>query len=377
MFYENGGVYYSGEFKEGKIVGKGIVHNFCGTEIALENGIPNIPKVELNKNMELNLDNICLYYFSGSLHYKIDMRKERLYGEEYYKDGKLKYKGELLIVNKDKKENVSFDFGTSLFDKLFKYNGKGQEFIDESGESRILYNGYFLNGLYEGNGTLYYSSYPYYVRYEGNFKNGRFEGKGIEYDSKVQRKIKYQGMFKDGIYNGKGQYYEGKNIEYKGVFKNGYLINGMMTNNEYIGNIKDGKKDGDGKLFINGILRFKGKFKADEFLEGIIYTKDSKQYFEGQMGKDNIISGKFYYDGNTFEGRQDDFLKITNYAIFFNNKCNILYEGGYRNGMKFGLGNDGQYEGEFLYNMYYGKGKFYFSNEGEYKYGKKSGFWKE
>ena len=48
--------------------------------------------------------------------------------------------------------------------------------------------------------------------------------------------------------------------------------------------------------------------------------------------------------------------------------------------MKCGYGKDYKsgYEGEFLYNMYYGKGKYTSDYiEGEFKNGKKTGFWKE
>ena len=66
--------------------------------------------------------------------------------------------------------------------------------------------------------------------------------------------------------------------------------------------------------------------------------------------------------------------------VYFTNTCEIYFEGEYKNGMKCGEGKENRYSGytgEFLYGMYHGTGKYNSENiKGEFKNGKKTGFWK-
>jgi len=56
-----------------------------------------------------------------------------------------------------------------------KPNGKGKIY----GKNDILiYEGDFMNGLYEGIGNIYLGNDKYYY---GNFKNGKYNGKGVLY----------------------------------------------------------------------------------------------------------------------------------------------------------------------------------------------------
>ena len=94
-----------------------------------------------------------------------------------------------------------------------KYNGRGtlygNNFYD-GGPNDIIYDGYFMDGKYEGYGILYHN-YTNNPKYRGFFEKGKYNGKGILYSEKCY-KI-YEGNFSDGKYNGIGieYYYNYKN----------------------------------------------------------------------------------------------------------------------------------------------------------------------
>ena len=54
-------------------------------------------------------------------------------------------------------------------------NGKGIKYYSNG---KILYEGDFVNGLFEGNGKYIWEDGEYYI---GEYKNGLRNGKGIEY----------------------------------------------------------------------------------------------------------------------------------------------------------------------------------------------------
>ena len=166
----------------------------------------------------------------------------------------------------------------------------------------------------------------------------------------------------------------------EGDFVCNRLKNGFSKENGYEAPIRNYLKEGKGKQFYGNILRFEGLFKNDKFVEGIVYDKNGKKFFEGKISDDNKKEGKFYEEDQViFEGKYEDFIKLANYIIDFTNTCGINFEGEYKNGMKCGEGNDyWRYTGEFLCDMYHGKGKYNSDKiEGEFKNGKKTGFWKE
>lgn len=70
--------------------------------------------------------------------------------------------------------------------------GFGKEYDKNN---KLIYEGSFLNNVYDGTGTYYEDGY----KYIGGFKNGRFHGQGKLYDEKGN--LKY-GEFKEGKYIG-------------------------------------------------------------------------------------------------------------------------------------------------------------------------------
>ena len=78
----------------------------------------------------------------------------------------------------------------------------------------IIYEGDFINGKYEGNGTQMCGT----DHYIGQYKNGKREGKGIIYYKK--NKIKYEGDFHENKMEGKGKYIFDDDSYTIGEFKN-------------------------------------------------------------------------------------------------------------------------------------------------------------
>ena len=401
LFYDNGRIQYKGKFNKGFFSEEGFYYDYenNGKRIKVFNGLPLIndefPKV------------FNIYYNGGGIHYAIYLNNYQLYGKEYNKWGKKIYSGELKLINMNEKEVEKIDL------KEYRNNNNYIVFLkDGYGKSYdyyLIYEGEYLNGIYHGNGKEY-DAHTGKLKYEGEYLNGIYHGNGKEYDADTG-KLKYEGEYLNGIYHGNGKEYyadTGK-LKYEGEYLNGlYHGNGVKYNNngekEFAGNfeynnLKNGftkvngyegeinynLKEGKGKIFINNILRFEGTFKKDKFVEGIVYDINGNKFFDGKISDDNKKVGKFYENNELiFEGRYEDFYKMANHIVDFTNTCRINFEGEYKNGMKCGEGKDygdyyyyQGYQGEFLYGMYHGKGKYNNdSMEGEFKNGKKTGFWK-
>ncbi len=172
--------------------------------------------------------------------------------------------------------------------------GNGTEYISIE-HNKIIYNGYFENFKYNGEGTYYYKSghlqykgefrngfifkgIEYYdynggIKYEGEFLNNKYNGYGIQYfngvlcNANIKGKKKYEGMFINGQYHGEGIKYNNKNgnIQYKGIFSNGKLNGQILEYNDEGILIYDGKyvndyKHGSGTEYIDEQISFKGEF---------------------------------------------------------------------------------------------------------------------
>ena len=377
LFYDNGKIQYIGNFDKGFFFNEGYYYDISGERIKVLNGLPLINNKFPKK--------FLIYYNSGKIHYNINLKSIKnceLNGKEFASNEKLIYSGNFKTPSMygKEKENINFENfkNSSTYICLLK-DGNGIRY-DSGGN--VEYKGEFKFDCYNGKGILY--SYTYnndcYIKYDGSFLNGKYHGEGIEYFDYSKIK-KYEGKFKNGIYDGKGIKYKSTGEEeFKGIFKDGYLISGTQNTDSYIGEIMNGISNGKGKKYIDKKLRFDGIFKNNKFAEGVVYNANNKKFFEGKISDDNKIEGKFYGEDGNFEGKFEDFCKVSDYIINFTNTCEILFEGEYKNGMKCGIGKDyiSGYEGEFLYDIYHGKGKYISNNiEGEFKNGKKTGYWKE
>ena len=79
----------------------------------------------------------------------------------------------------------------------------------------IEYEGDFIDGKYEGNGTHYNEDGEYYI---GQWKNGLVHGKGIVYYK--NGKIKYEGELLNGKREGYGKFFYAEGGYYIGQLSN-------------------------------------------------------------------------------------------------------------------------------------------------------------
>ncbi|WP_162985730.1 hypothetical protein [Virgibacillus halodenitrificans] len=225
------------------------------------------------------------------------------------------------------------------------------------------------DGLYHGQGKLYYKDLLFY---EGDFANGDFNGEGTLYQvesdhpesSANTNKVKYQGHFKDGLYHGKGTLYfnytlpeedntEFRGQEYEGKFQFGkyhgygteYNMNGEINNQGYFinGNLYnyEGPIDENGKMHGNGQLlnseekvMGKGKFVHGEIHgRGTLYlNEDRNQKYIGDFVHDQMEGkGSIYIDDNLYyQGSFVDGLKQGEGTLYFPDKS-ISYQGEFVN----------------------------------------------
>ena len=166
-------------------------------------------------------------------------------------------------------------------------NGKGVKYYSNG---NILYEGYFLNGKFDGKGKYIYDNGDYFIgqyknglrigkgnlyyrngniMYEGDYVNGKEEGfgKAINEDGTY-----YIGQFKNGLAHGKGiKYSQNGNIIYDGDYveerPEGFGKAIYESGEYYIGQWKNGLRNGRGTIyFSNGIIMYDGFFINDVFV---------------------------------------------------------------------------------------------------------------
>jgi hypothetical protein len=226
----------------------------------------------------------------------------------YQGEGKLYYQGQLFYEGDFVDGNFNGE-GTLYYVKKTDTDDSSQE---TGLTNRVKYQGQFKNGLYHGKGTLYYNfSLPVdkksdYAgqKYEGKFRYGKYYGYGIEYTMKGE--IKNKGYFIDGtLYD-----YEGPTDE------NGKMHGvGKLLNNEgqvvFEGNFIHGEIHGKGTMYLNDkrTIKYVGNFVHDR-MEG-----------EGSLYKNDIL----YYKGDFEDG-----MKQGKGTIYFPD-LNIAYQGEFIN----------------------------------------------
>ena len=205
-----------------------------------------------------------------------------------------------------------------------------------------FYEGYFKTDLRHGFGK---ESWPNGDKFEGNYKEDLREGEGTMYWKDGD---KYIGNWKDDVHNGYGEYY----------FANGDI---------YKGNWLDGNKKGMGELKFNTGDRYVGEFSAGirngsgeyRYANGIIYNGNFVDGMENGHGKMTWQDGE-YYEGNWING-----YRTGNGKYVYSS--GTIYEGEFFESTAEGLGKftyeDGTiYEGEVSGGYENGQGKIKYSN---------------
>ena len=292
--------------------------------------------------------------------------------------------------------------------KLFKNN-------------KIYYDGYWRNGAFNGDGTLFKEDGSIISgtwdngslkqtivntdvlagHYKGYAKDGMPDGLGkMEYNDGTS----YQGQWINGVWFGEGLYisdvdsvygvwdngkvcgnvvYRTSDFVFQGTFDNNAPIGiGLLTTKDgtyYSGNWYDGKRDGTGDMvFCNGD-RYSGEWIENSFDGyGVYHYAAANAIYSGEWEKglqngDGIYEcPDFSYDGQWEKGWMDG-----EGVLLFKNKDR--YEGTIHENIIDGIGcytfaDGNRYEGEFVNGTICGLGVFQFKNgnrfEGEFLNGK-------
>lgn len=182
---------------------------------------------------------------------RLDEGAAAKYGEEYWENGRNKYKG-------------NYSDG--------KYSGSGRLYLEDGG---LLYEGTFENGEYNGAGKLYENG----VVTSGEFKNGILQGSGVISKNDM---VILTGTFTDGVAEGLcKQNYDDGTLHYSGSFSGGVPYGQAL---EY---------------YQNGTLKYNGSFVAGEYNgEGTLYSESGKKIYSGSFELGLYSgSGTLYEDG--------------------------------------------------------------------------------
>ena len=152
-------------------------------------------------------------------------------------------------------------------------------------KDKTVYEGDFVEGVKEGNGSLIY---PDGTKYWGDFTKGEIEGEG---EFIWNNGYYYKGGIKNGIFNGKGVLKAPNGSRYNGDFLNGvyhgkgkFLWGDPSYNpkdqnsfqESYVGEYSHGKKEGKGQYQLKNGDIFEGEFFADKpHGRGELETNDS------------------------------------------------------------------------------------------------------
>ena len=258
-----------------------------------------------------------------------------------------------------------------------KMHGVGT-FISATGKER--YEGLFVQGKMEGQGTKYFSSGSYYT---GAFLTDKFEGHGLM--SFADGRI-YEGNWSNGFMNGQGKMTYPDGSVYIGERKNGKKHgNGTLEffdGRKFSGNWKAGKKTGQGKMIYGGGTVYEGGWLDDEkegygvmsFADGRIY---SGQWHQGKMSGHGK---KIFADSDVYEGNFEEGVIAGLGEIIFADGTSFV--GNFVDGKMNGTGiykfSEGSiYEGDMLNDHMHGEGKMTFSDGrifvGSFSYDKISG----
>ena len=303
--------------------------------------------------------------------------------------GVLPGKLQLLLIKNNKsiqkKLNITLETYMVSCGKRVEINGDyGKEYLIK--EEILIFEGQYHLMRRHGQGKELYSNGK--IQFEGEYINGRrwngqtytfngikefdlINGEGYIREYNIHGIKTYEGDIVNGVKDGFGKEFSQGKIEYEGIFKNG-----KRENKEYEGGFLSGERNGMGKEYdFDGNLKYDGKYSAN------FWNGQGKEYLSGKL----VFSGHYKW-GNRWNGIGYDnygtkIYELKNGCGFvheYNDEGILLYEGEYKNGVKYGIGKEYNIEKQLIYDGSYingkrskGKGKeFNFSGmlkyEGEY-----------
>ena len=297
-------------------------------------------------------------YFGSYVKVKIDGEKYKLpYGKGKFKSEKLSYEGYWI-------EGVFSGEGYCIMDS-FNYNGfysNGQKngfgIIEYKTKNR--YSGEWKDDALNGKGVFTFANGDIY---EGSFLNGKREGFGKlkfkgNIDSFQKPKLDstiyvFEGEFKNNEINGKG----------KLVCSDGFIFNGNWLNFNF---------SGDGRLYFDNGNYWKGQIINNHPQGRGVLTYPSGDNYFGDLF-DNSFNGKGIYtfkDGLSWDGDWKN-GQANGKMVIKSSKNEVLTSGNYVNNEMNGQGykimiNGEKWEGEWKNDVPTGKGLIYFPNSNFY-----------
>jgi hypothetical protein len=282
----------------------------------------------------------------------------------------------------DAKGNTTIVDGSARMSKL---TGRGMETTLEGDR----YEGDFVNGLREGQGTIVRTegtriegsfskdvlisgtmTKPDGWRYEGSFDGNQApSGSGIMHWPNGSQ---YEGQFSKGIYDGKGHYRLATGRVLVGEWIAGKFAFGTATDpdgapREVDMRMSAAKRSGKGRTINTDGDQYEGEFKDGNF-HGIGYLKTSRNTeYTGEFANGLLVKGQVKLsDGSVYEGTMVD-GKYDGYGIMRYNDTSY-YEGEYKAGRKHGFGSyrwpsGDTYEGQYENGVESGKGKYVFASD--------------
>ena len=259
------------------------------------------------------------------------------------------------------------------------YNGlfKNDKFVKGYEKSKI-YVGEIDNGIYEGDGTLYYDSDHQNKFLSGNFKNGKLDGQGQEFFDNDNNDLKYQGQFVNGVYEGDGALtvLEPERKVYKGKFKNGEptlkfdildkkdrIYQKVMYKN---GKIIEVRED----YFYDVRLPSTREITEKEInagtintqmIEKVVYARQlsSVRYYKSL--KDESPSYIMQVDPKLFNIKYEGVLNDSGSLIYSGDMRHILFEG--KGTLRYNIKNQPRkYHGSFVNGLFDGSAELFLSN---------------
>lgn len=273
------------------------------------------------------------------------------------------------IVNNNESKNI-FDKNGNL-----KYNVKYIDFINNFysindygieyfPNTKIKYEGSFLNTTYDGFGKLYnYQNGNYWKVYEGMFENNMFNGKGTLYN--IDGSIYYIGNFKNNIIDENFVTVFNNSFE-ENFYFHGIIEKSVLLNNYYPNIIL---KEGVLHNYKNNII-YKGEFKS-VIIENKIINKlcgNNKCIIEKiiEVVDNNIIDKKLIFEGYIDENKYNGTIILKDNLKFIG-KFNLKKENDFNN-LNYIEGSLSKKEnnkyvllsqGKYMNNLLNGNGKIY------------------
>lgn len=249
--------------------------------------------------------------------------------------------------------------------------------LDTSLTAKIIFDQCVSGNCVNGRGKMVYTVGDIY---EGDFVNGIREGQGTY---TFQTGVVYVGQFANNLFNGKGtmKFADGKS--YEGDYVNGKIegqgILTEKTGDYYSGTWKNEKRNGYGRQYNKSLNKwFEGTWKDNALVDSAAAVSTTNKCVSGDCknGYGKII----YSTGNTYEGNFVNVLANGKGKATYANGS--IYEGDFVNGKPEGKGiftitNGEVYIGQFANGAYNGKGKLTYVNgnfyDGDWVKGNKEG----